>query len=364
MPRRRAAFDLPEAERLEILLQQDLAGRNGGTQPIRLSSDSLRHRLRHVLFPVAFFLCHPERSRGTPDLSRCQPKHPQSRINRGLRHSSFIPSFVSFRAKRRIPAPSLRHDNSHIETCPPLLILDPNRRSESRKGAREPCADRIRDRSVRRVRMIVMASDPDRGRGSACPIGHVTHMAGRGRERIFSVLRCIPGCRWSAGRGRCYLHSADAFGGQPDLPRRTMRQVERAPVHEGAAVIDSHHHRSSGVGIHDANVRAQRQRGGRCGETFGIVHLATAGAASREAGSIPRRDFSTCPSITLRRRRVVARGGQWRGRGREILRRTSGERERKQGAEPERPSKRSQSIEGCESESCGARDHQPAPGTK
>jgi hypothetical protein len=37
-----------------------------------------------VLFPVACVLCHPERSRGTPDLSRRAPTHPQSRIKRNV----------------------------------------------------------------------------------------------------------------------------------------------------------------------------------------------------------------------------------------------------------------------------------------
>jgi len=208
--------------------------------------------------------------------------------------------------------------------------------------------------------VIVTASGRDVCR--SWPVRYVTHMAARGGDRIFSVVRCIPGCRWSAGCGRRHLHPADAFSGQPDLLRGAMRQVERAPVHVWSAVIDSHHHRSAGVGIHNANVRAQRQRGGRCCETFGIVHLAIAGAVSREAGSIPRRDFSTCSSITLRRRRVVARAR--RRRGREILRGASGEHEREQGAERERPSKRSDFVEVRESKSCGARNHQPAPGTK
>ncbi len=40
------SLDLSEAERLEIFLQQNLAGRNRRTQPSLLSSDSLRRRLR------------------------------------------------------------------------------------------------------------------------------------------------------------------------------------------------------------------------------------------------------------------------------------------------------------------------------
>ena len=40
------------------------------------------------------FLCHPERSRGTPDLSRRQPTHPHPRINRGAWHPTCIRHFL------------------------------------------------------------------------------------------------------------------------------------------------------------------------------------------------------------------------------------------------------------------------------
>jgi hypothetical protein len=57
--------DLSEAERLEIFLQEDLAGRNRRTEPIRLSSDSLRRRLhRHDHSPIETWRdtdwCHPD----------------------------------------------------------------------------------------------------------------------------------------------------------------------------------------------------------------------------------------------------------------------------------------------------------------
>jgi len=46
-------FDLTDPERLQILLEQHLAGGNRRTQPVRIPSDSLRPRLRrHVRFPA------------------------------------------------------------------------------------------------------------------------------------------------------------------------------------------------------------------------------------------------------------------------------------------------------------------------
>ena len=51
---------------------------------LRRGDDAIFHS--QVSFPaflsVALFLCHPERSRGTRDLSRSQPTHSQPRINR------------------------------------------------------------------------------------------------------------------------------------------------------------------------------------------------------------------------------------------------------------------------------------------
>src|SRR5271156_5103473 len=47
------SFDLPDTQRLQVFLEQDLAGSNRRTQPIRISIDSLRCRLRrHVHSPI------------------------------------------------------------------------------------------------------------------------------------------------------------------------------------------------------------------------------------------------------------------------------------------------------------------------
>src|SRR5580692_1024352 len=61
---------------------------------------------------AAHFLCHPERSRGTPDLSRRRRTQitDQPRCVRLELHSVF----VSFRAKRRIPLPPLSAKLLHI----------------------------------------------------------------------------------------------------------------------------------------------------------------------------------------------------------------------------------------------------------
>jgi hypothetical protein len=77
-----------------------------------------------VLFLGALFLCHPERSRGTPDLSRRQPTHPQLRINPRCATLELRSVLVSFRAlqlrsgqaPRRIPDPECAYGCQFFES--------------------------------------------------------------------------------------------------------------------------------------------------------------------------------------------------------------------------------------------------------
>jgi hypothetical protein len=85
-----------------------------------------------VLFPVACVLCHPERSRGTPDLSRREPTHPQPRINRGVRRSSFIPALCVIQS----PSTSLRTGSAKN---PGYFFCMPITRSLTLKDLRKKC---------------------------------------------------------------------------------------------------------------------------------------------------------------------------------------------------------------------------------
>jgi hypothetical protein len=157
-------------------------------------------------------------------------------------------------------------------------------------------------------------------------VRNVMRVTRRGVDCAVRVRSAGPACRRRAPRCRSHLDPADAFSSQADLPRRAVREIKRASVHEWSTVVDSHHHRPAGVRVQYSHMRTQWQRGGRRGQSLGIVSLAAAGAMSREARPVPRGDFGARSGVTIVRRRGV--GCVWRRRRSEVLRGASSEQQR------------------------------------
>src|SRR5258708_21979637 len=74
---------------------------------------------------------------------------------------------------------------------------------------------------------------------------------------------------------------------QADFPGDTIGYINFAAFLIGTPVIDTHHFKSAGPGIHHANQGAKREIGVRRRESFGVKALAVGGFAPVEPWTIP-----------------------------------------------------------------------------
>src|SRR5690606_9764596 len=106
--------------------------------------------------------------------------------------------------------------------------------------------------------------------------------AGAGRRRGRGLARgnrVVVEARVIARAVGDHFHPPGAAVADADLDRGGITEVDDAPVVEGAAVVDSHHHRLAVVEVGHPREARQRQRLVRGGEGVHVVHLQVGGTA-------------------------------------------------------------------------------------